>query len=433
MNTDRASTITNSQLKEGYKQTEVGIIPEDWKIVALGEILSFQNGVNADKKAYGIGIPFINILEVITYPRLTVDRIPGKVLLTSQLIKTFKVESGDVLFNRTSETQEEVGLASVYLDEADVVFGGFVIRGKPNNDYLDPIFCSYVLRFPNIHSQISSRGQGAVRANIGQKELSKVKVYVPSKSEQEAIACTLSDIDALIESLDRLLTKKRQIKQGTIKTLMTGKKRLQGFGSKWKEKSIGEFADCIAGGTPSTLEPNYWGGNIRWMNSGELHLKEVFEVAGRITYDGLENSSTHLLPPNCILIGLAGQGKTRGTVAMNMVPLCTNQSIAAIIPDESCVPKFLYHNLDARYAELRELSTGDGGRGGLNLTIIRSIKIPFFEKEEQIEIANILSDMDAEIDSISAKLTKTRQLKQGMMHELLTGRIRLVDPSQGKR
>lgn len=116
---------------------------------------------------------------------------------------------------------------------------------------------------------------------------------------------------------------------------------------------------------------------------------------------------------------------------MNMVPLCTNQSIAAVFPNDGFVPEYLYFNLDARYDELRAMSTGEGGRGGLNLSIIRSILVPFPSVEEQEAIATVLSDMDAEISALERCRDKTKQIKQGMMQQLLTGRVRLVKPEPG--
>jgi type I restriction enzyme, S subunit len=113
-------------------------------------------------------------------------------------------------------------------------------------------------------------------------------------------------------------------------------------------------------------------------------------------------------------------------VAMNMVELCTNQSIAAIFPSSVFVPEYLYFNFDSRYDELRTISTGDGGRGGLNLTLINKMEVPLPSLAEQTAIAEILSDMDAEITALESRREKTRLLKQGMMQELLTGRIRLV-------
>ncbi len=167
------------------------------------------------------------------------------------------------------------------------------------------------------------------------------------------------------------------------------------------------------------------------MSSGELHQKFVFDVKERITEEGLNNSSTKIIQENCVLIGLAGQGKTRGTIAMNKVSLCTNQSIAAIYPNDSFNSLFLYYNLDNRYDELRELSTGDGGRGGLNLTIIKKIKIALPSKTEQREISSILFDMDGNIKSLEKNLSKIKKVKLGMMQELLTGRTRLINKITG--
>lgn len=193
----------------------------------------------------------------------------------------------------------------------------------------------------------------------------------------------------------------------------------------WEIKKIINFTDCTAGGTPSTRIKEFWNGDIRWMASGELHQKHVNEVEGRITEYGLKNSSTKIIPKNCVLVGLAGQGKTRGTVALNNIELCTNQSIAAIYPNDSFDSKYLYYNLDNRYDELRELSTGDGGRGGLNLTIIRNIEIPFPYITEQQAIAEALSDVDALIASLEKLIAKKRDIKTATMQQLLTGKTRL--------
>lgn len=271
-----------------------------------------------------------------------------------------------------------------------------------------------------------SSAKTATMTTIDQGAIRKCPVLVPPLPEQRAIATALRDMDALLAGLDRLIAKKRDLKQATMQALLSGRVRLPGFNGRWEVKRIGDFANCTAGGTPSTRIPEYWGGSIRWMSSGELNMRRVYEVEGRITEAGLSNSSTKMIPAKCVLIGLAGQGKTRGTVAMNLVELCTNQSIAAILPNESFVPEYLYFNLDSRYDELRELSSGDGGRGGLNLTLIKSLKLPFPSLPEQAAIAAVLADMDAEIAALEQRRRKTQDLKQAMMQELLTGRTRLV-------
>jgi type I restriction enzyme S subunit len=188
----------------------------------------------------------------------------------------------------------------------------------------------------------------------------------------------------------------------------------------WSETNVGKISDTVtAGGTPSTSEKRFWGGEIRWMNSGELNDKQVSEVRGRITREGLNNSSTKVIPPRCVLIGLAGQGKTRGTVAMNLVELCINQSIAAIYPNSSAFnSNFLYHNLDKRYDELRRLSAGGEGRGGLNLQIIKSLKVALPSLPEQQKIAECLSSVDDLMTAQARKVAALKTHKKGLIQQL---------------
>jgi type I restriction enzyme S subunit len=189
---------------------------------------------------------------------------------------------------------------------------------------------------------------------------------------------------------------------------------------EWANTTVEELSENVtAGGTPNTSEPQYWNGKIRWMNSGELNHKRVHEVQGRITDSGFRNSSTKLIPEKSVLIGLAGQGKTRGTVAMNMVELCINQSIAAIFPDQDKFSSdFLYHNLDNRYDELRRLSAGGEGRGGLNLQIIKSLGVPLPKLEEQQKIADCLSSLDGLIAAETQKLDALKTHKNGLMQQI---------------
>ena len=193
----------------------------------------------------------------------------------------------------------------------------------------------------------------------------------------------------------------------------------------WQVKKLGEISDLTAGGTPSTSKPEYWGGNVMWMSSGELNLKKIYDVKGRITELGLKSSSAKIISEKSILIGLAGQGKTTGTIAMNMVQLCTNQSVAAIMPKNGIVPEYIYHNLDSRYQEIRNLSTGDGGRGGLNLQILRGIKLPVPPKDEQVKISNIIGTWDEAITLTKTTIEELKLRNKGLAQQLLTGKKRL--------
>lgn len=212
------------------------------------------------------------------------------------------------------------------------------------------------------------------------------------------------------------------------KRLNLPKLRFPEFLGEWVDKKLGSFAEVSAGATPSTMNKSYWGGTIRWMNSGELNIKKIYEVENRITDVGLRNSSTKIIPKYCILIGLAGQGRTRGTVAMNMVELCTNQSIASVLPNlEEYISGFLYHNLDKRYDELRSLSTGDGGRGGLNLQIIKSLKVFLPSIPEQLKIADLLFSVDDKISQLQKKKSFLELYKKGVIQQLFSQELRFKD------
>ena len=277
------------------------------------------------------------------------------------------------------------------------------------------------------HSQRTS-GQTGIEMDV----LKSYPMPLPPIKEQQKIAKILTTWDKAISTTERLIDNSTQQKKALMQQLLTGKKRLlddkgKRFEGDWEEALLGECADLTAGGTPSTKKPEYWNGKIPWMNSGDVNLKQVFSVDGRITELGLKESSTKEIPENSVLIALAGQGKTRGTVAINRIRLCTNQSIAAIMPYKNVLNfDFLYFNLDSRYQELRSMSTGDGGRGGLNLSILKSIKLLIPAITEQQKIATVLTNADKEIELLKQQLADLQQEKKALMQVLLTGNKRVV-------
>lgn len=149
-------------------------------------------------------------------------------------------------------------------------------------------------------------------------------------------------------------------------------------------KRIDEFSDLFAGATPSTKVSAYWeNGTIPWMSSGEVHMGRVTTTEKKISQLGYDKCSTKMVPIHTVVIALAGQGKTRGTVAVTEIELCTNQSLCAIVTDGTVLPDYLYHNLRNRYEEIRSMCAISNGRGGLNLKIVGSIKVIVPAIEEQ--------------------------------------------------
>ena len=418
------------EVPPGYKRTEVGVIPEDWKLRPLKEVFKFSNGINANKSAYGHGTPFINVLEPITYSHIQAKDIPGKVKVSRLVQKIYSVAYGDVVFNRTSETQDELGLAAVYVGKEAVVFGGFVIRAQPVKPVLDPIYSGYGLRAPLIRSQIVAKGQGAIRANIGQKSLRGILAPIPPSEEQRAIATALSDADALLESLDRLLAKKRASKQAAMQQLLTGQARLPGFTAEWETKRLGEIADIRSGGTPSTAIPAFWNGGVPWCTPTDITAlrsrKYLSETERTISDAGLHASSAESIPPQSIIMTTRA---TIGECAINTVPMTTNQGFKNLVP-LIVNTEFLYYLMMTKKSELIQLCSGStfleiGNKqlNGFELTLPRS-------REEEEAIATVLSDMDTEIEAMERRRNKVRQIKQAMMQQLLTGRTRLIDVMQ---
>ncbi|WP_407532935.1 restriction endonuclease subunit S [Elizabethkingia anophelis] len=202
------------------KKLKVGNVPnlrfpeftEEWETKKLGEILEFKNGINATKEQYGSGYKFINVLDILNNEFITHDKIIGSVNVNEEIIDKFPVNYGDILFQRSSETREEVGTTSVYLDkDKTATFGGFVIRGKKNGEY-EPIFLNKSLKTDLVRNQITSKSGGSTRYNIGQEILASVTLYFPSLNEQTKIASFLSLIDSRIQTQNKIIEELKLLK-----------------------------------------------------------------------------------------------------------------------------------------------------------------------------------------------------------------------------
>lgn len=195
---------------------------------------------------------------------------------------------------------------------------------------------------------------------------------------------------------------------------------------EWEQLKLGEHANILTGGTPNTSISSYWEPKeIPWMSSGEVNRRRLDKTDNMISNDGIRNSSARWVKKHSILIALAGQGKTRGMVAVNNIPLTTNQSIAAIEPDKTLNYEFVFQNLSKRYDELRLISSGDGSRGGLNKQIVSDISIACPNVNEQELIGNFLADFDSLITMNQHKLDKLKNLKKAYLSEMF--------PAEGER
>jgi type I restriction enzyme S subunit len=430
--TENRVDVRDTSVPVGYRGSPVGMVPEGWESVPLSELFEFKNGANADKRAYGHGIPFANVLEVITNSHLRTSDIPGRVSLTQGAADSYRIQYGDVLFNRTSETQEELGLASVYLDDDIAVFGGFVIRGRPKSNSLNPIYAGYALRANFVRSQITTKGQGAIRANIGQADLRQVHALRPQIDEQQEIAAALTDADCLIGTLDKLITKQRAIKQATMQQLLSGRTRLEGFAGTWRETTLAEVViSCSSGSTPSRSRPEFYRGDIRWITSGELNYGAITETKEKITPEAARDANLKIVPAGTFLMavtGLEAEG-TRGSCGIVGADSTTNQSCMAIFLSEQLLSEYLFYYYVYKGKALALQYCQGTKQQSYTAATVKKLPIRFpAELDEQRAIAALLFDIDAEIAALEHRRGKTKAIKQGMMQALLTGRIRLVKP-----
>ena len=414
------------EVKAGYKKTEVGVIPEDWSAINIGNLLEFKNGLNKAKEFFGKGTPIVNYMDIFCNPGLLKQDVKGKVTLTEDEIRNYRVKKGDVFFTRTSETVDEIGMSSVMLENMkETVFSGFVLRGRPKNDKLTLLYKQYCFRTKEVRKQICSTSSYTTRALTNGKLLSNVYIPVPpTLPEQNAIAEVLSDTDNLIQALEKRIAKKRLIKQGAMQKLLTPKEDWEV--KKFKDKGVTELITCGIAATPKYEDSN----------SGVPFLSSTNVKKGKISWNNYKHISKDLHkqlyknnPPlkGDILYSRVGSIGEAAIIDVDF-EFSIYVSLTLIKTGNLLNNEFLKQLLNShKYKTLANNTVlMGGGVGNLNVNVVREFPISFPLIEEQIRIANILSDMDSEIEKLDKKLAKYKQLKQGLMQELLTGKTRLI-------
>ena len=277
-----------------------------------------------------------------------------------------------------------------------------------NDEIMNWNFLYYVLK--NKEKNILSKQQTASIPSISKKQVEGILVPIPPLEVQKEIVRILDNYTKSVEELKEklnaeLITRKKQYSWYRDYLLK--------FENKVEIVKLGSISELKSGGTPKTENLEYWeNGNIPWMSSGEVNKGNIYETEKKITKEGYNNSSAKMLPKNTVVIALAGQGKTRGTVAITRIELCTNQSICGIIPNEKLNSDFLYHYLKTQYENLRQLSSGDGTRGGLNLKMLNNYLVPLPPLEVQKRIVEVLDNFEKTCKELNIELSSEIEKKQ---------------------
>lgn len=293
---------------------------------------------------------------------------------------------------------------------------------------INETFLGYVAASENFQNQLASTAVGGALPTLSQKEIASYVFLCPNDpNEQQAIAAALSDADGVVAGLERVIAKKRLIKQGAMQDLLTARRRLPGFSGEWEAATLSELADIRSGGTPSTSDATLWDGDIAWVTPTDITAldgrKFLSGTTRTISRAGLRQSSAELLPEGTIVMTSRA---TIGECVISAIPLTTNQGFKNFIPKDRADRDFLYYLLMSQKKGFIELCSGSTFLeiGKTQLTGY-TVRVPETKKEQEA-IAAVLSDMDAEIQTLESRLAKARAVKEGMMQNLLTGRVRLV-------
>jgi type I restriction enzyme S subunit len=397
------------------------VVPEDWESRPIGDFLEFKNGLNKGKEYFGHGTPIVNYMDVYHHRGLHRKEIQGRVSLDANEIRRFGVKKNDVFFTRTSETPDEVGISSVLLDELpDGVFSGFVLRGRPKSDELLPNYCKYCFSTEEVREEIIRTCTYTTRALTNGNVLSRIHVLVPSEDEQQRIAEALNDVDNLIESMEKLIAKKRDLRERLAQELLTGARRLPGFDGPWRQVNLQDALELCTETIPvSDIDETTYVGT-------ENMLKDKGGVASfdkHVTYANVRE----YLPGDILFSNIRPYLKKiwfadrSGGCSNDVLVL---RSVDANLYDSHYC--YLVLSRDDFFAFVTNNSSGTKMPRG-DKEAVKTYQIAMPEGiGEQRAVSQVLTDVDDDIIETERKLSKYKQVRQGMMRELLTGRIRLA-------
>jgi type I restriction enzyme S subunit len=433
-------------LKPGYKQTEVGIIPEDWSCAKIGEhafvtkLAGFEYSLYFDYSKSG---PIILIRALnIKKGRLILDDIHSISQEISDRLPRSKLKSGDLVISYVGT----LGRVAVILEDNKFHLAPNVAKISLDKKAVIPEFLGYFLNSFQGQQLIFNAASSTTQAALSMKNLREIYFIFPILEEQRAIAEALSDADALIESLEQLIAKKRAIKQGAMQELLTGKRRLPGFDETnwkdselgkiprdWKIQTIGQIANVKTGPFGSALhERDYVDDGTPIITVEHLgELKIIHSNLPMVSPIDKKRLDSYILEEGDIVFSRVGSVDRNSHV--------TKKEHGWLFSGRILRLRALFKNIDTRFLSyyfhlesfkqrVRKVAVGQT-MASLNTQILKSVQVVLPSKTEQTAIATILSDMDAEIGALEAKLTKAQQLKQAMMQELLTGKTRLVEVS----
>lgn len=370
-----------------------------------GPVLNLHYGdIHTAKRAHLDGLAFGQ------FPTLTREQASGLDML----------QDGDLVLADASEDLDGVGKAVEIsrLGDRSAVAGMHTIAARLDKATFADGFKAYLQHIPDFKVQIARMAAGTKVYGITRTHVAAVSLPVPPIGEQRAIAGALSDADALIQSLEQLIAKKRLLKQGVMQELLTGRRRLPGFSGAWEPKTLGQICDLTMGSTPSRKDGSLWGGQHTWLSIGDMQGRVV--SASKECISDKAARECRVVPRGTLLMSFK---LSIGRLCFAGTDLYTNEAICAF-RNLAADARYLYYLLGVTDFSLYGKQAVKGYT--LNSASLRSIEVPLPDGAEQRAIADVLWTIDDEIDALEARMKSAILIREGMMQQLLTGRIRLT-------
>jgi len=415
-------------IREGYQQTAIGLIPCDWELVDLVKycheiFLGLTSKVDYVSQN---GVPLIRASD-ITNGKLSFQNA----LFISQrqhkeLTKYRKAKYGDVLISKSGS----LGVCALVNTEKEFSIYESIIVLQPILKKLESSYLFWIMSFDHTQKRLLSETVGSTVGHLNLNDFKRLQIPIPPLPEQKAIAEVLGDVDRLINACDKLIAKKRDIKQGAMQELLTGRSRLPGFSGEWEVKELGEITNLLTNGFVGQATKHYTESDDGIIYIQGFNVQEnSFNFTGikKVSSEFSKRNSRSILREDDLLTIQTGDVGLTTIVPKKLEGANCHALIISRFKKEKVYPKFYsqYFNSFLGRNRLKDIETGTTMKH-INVKDIAILDFPVPPLEEQRAIAQILSDMDTEIEALEKKRDKYKLIKQGMMQELLTGKTRIL-------
>ena len=427
-------------IPKGYKHTELGVLPEDWEVVRLGEVCDFLKTYSKSRSDLSEpqecinGIAYIHYGDIHTkfqhFLDMDKDTLPSidSKKLAQDLEDIVFVKNGDLVIADASEDYDDIGKSIEIKNLSNPTVSGLhTILCRDKNNYFANGYKGYMFYLYEVHKQIKRLACGISVLGISKSNLSKILIPLPPLAEQEKIAEILSTWDTQIQNFETLITEKQALKKGLCQTLLTAKTRLKGFSGDWEVVRLGDVCEICNGFAFQSKNFKESGSPIVRISNIKSNNTISLEDMVYFSFDDYKNKNLNkfAIYQNDILVALSGATTGKIGKLKEDVVLYLNQRIGKFQPSERLNSDFLFQCLLLQ-SDFILLLSGGGAQPNLSTTTIKDkVLISLPPLAEQEKIAEILSEVDNEITLLEQKLESLKSQKRGLMQKLLGGKIRI--------